>query len=58
MLAFAIRGQADFLDSVDVLTHQKWSGAAYVDGMLGAYLSFSTVASGLGVTRNSSTFHS
>lgn len=21
---------------VDVLTHQKWSGAAYVDGILGA----------------------
>lgn len=22
--------------NVDVLTHQKWSGAAYIDGILGA----------------------
>ena len=33
---------------VDVLTHQKWSGAAYVDGMLGAIQSGSSGSKGMG----------
>ena len=32
----------------DVLTHQKWSGAAYVDGMLGAIQSGSSATTSLG----------
>lgn len=34
--------------NVDVLTHQKWSGAAYVDGILGAIQSGSSATKGLG----------
>lgn len=33
---------------VDVLTHQKWSGAAYVDGMLGAIHSGSSGSKSMG----------
>ena len=33
---------------VDVLTHQKWSGAGYVDGMLGAIQSGSSGSKSLG----------
>ena len=33
---------------VNVLTHQKWSGAAYVDGMLGAIQSGSSGSKGMG----------
>ena len=33
---------------VDVLTHQKWSGAAYVDGMLGAIQSGSSGSKSMG----------
>lgn len=33
---------------VDVLTHQKWSGAAYVDGMLGAIQSGSSASKSMG----------
>ncbi|KAL9102854.1 MAG: hypothetical protein Q9163_002035 [Psora crenata] len=33
---------------VDVLTHQKWSGAAYVDGILGAIQSGSSVSKSMG----------
>ena len=33
---------------VDVLTHQKWSGAAYVDGILGAIQSGSSGSKGMG----------
>ena len=34
--------------NVDVLTHQKWSGAAYVDGILGAIQSGSSGSKSLG----------
>ena len=33
---------------VDVLTHQKWSGAAYVDGILGAIQSGSSGSKSIG----------
>lgn len=33
---------------VDVLTHQQWSGAAYVDGILGAIQSGSSATKGMG----------
>ncbi len=33
---------------VDVLTHQKWSGANYVDGILGAIQSGSSSTKGMG----------
>ena len=33
---------------VDVLTHQKWSGAAYTDGMLGAIQSGSSGSKSMG----------
>ena len=33
---------------VDVLTHQKWSGAAYVDGILGAIQSGSSGGKSMG----------
>lgn len=33
---------------VDVLTHQKWSGAAYVDGILGAIQSGSSATKPMG----------
>ena len=33
---------------VDVLTHQKWSGASYVDGMLGAIQSGSSGSKSMG----------
>lgn len=33
---------------VDVLTHQKWSGAAYTDGMLGAIQSGSSGSRSMG----------
>lgn len=34
---------------VDVLRHQRWSGAAYTDGMLGAVQSGSSAGRSLGV---------
>ncbi len=34
--------------NVDVLTHQKWSGAAYVDGILGAIQSGSSGSKSMG----------
>lgn len=34
--------------NVDVLTHQKWSGAAYVDGILGAIQSGSSSNKSMG----------
>ena len=33
---------------VDVLTHQKWSGAAYMDGVLGAVQSGSSGSKSMG----------
>ena len=33
---------------VDVLTHQKWSGAAYMDGILGAIQSGSSGSKSMG----------
>ena len=33
---------------VDVLTHQKWSGAAYVDGILGVIQSGSSGSKSMG----------
>jgi hypothetical protein len=33
---------------VDVLTHQKWSGAAYIDGILGAVQSGSSGSKSMG----------
>ena len=33
---------------VDVLTHQKWSGAAYMDGILGAVQSGSSGSKSMG----------
>ena len=33
---------------VDVLTHQKWSGAAYVDGIIGAIQSGSSGSKSMG----------
>lgn len=33
---------------VDVLTHQKWSGAPYVDGILGAIQSGSSSSKSMG----------
>lgn len=33
---------------VDVLTHQQWSGAAYVDGILGAIQSGSSATKVMG----------
>lgn len=33
---------------VDVLTHQKWSGAAYIDGILGAIQSGSSSSQSMG----------
>ena len=33
---------------VDVLTHQKWSGAPYIDGILGAIQSGSSSTKGMG----------
>ncbi|KAI9763506.1 MAG: hypothetical protein M1840_000459 [Geoglossum simile] len=33
---------------VDVLTHQKWSGAAYIDGILGAVQSGSNSSKSMG----------
>jgi isocitrate lyase len=33
---------------VDVLTHQKWSGAQYIDGILGAIQSGSSSTKGMG----------
>lgn len=35
-------------NGVDVLTHQQWSGAAYVDGILGAIQSGSSATKGMG----------
>ena len=34
--------------NVDVLTHQKWSGASYIDGILGAIQSGSSGSKGMG----------
>ena len=33
---------------VDVLTHQKWSGAAYIDGILGAIQSGNSATKPMG----------
>ena len=33
---------------VDVLTHQKWSGAGYIDGILGAIQSGSSSSKSMG----------
>lgn len=41
---------------VDVLTHQKWSGAAYVDGMLGAIQSGSSASKSMGEGNTESGF--
>ncbi|KAL8948541.1 MAG: hypothetical protein Q9222_005275 [Ikaeria aurantiellina] len=41
---------------VDVLTHQKWSGAAYVDGMLGAIQSGSSGSKSMGEGNTESGF--
>lgn len=40
------RNEKDY--GVDVLTHQKWSGAAYVDGILGAIQSGSSGSKSMG----------
>ena len=41
---------------VDVLTHQKWSGAPYVDGILGAIQSGSSVSKSMGEGNTESGF--
>jgi isocitrate lyase len=41
----------------DVLTHQKWSGAALVDGMLGAVVSGSSGSKSLGEGNTEDQFH-
>ena len=49
MLAYVKLVQAREKDlGVDVLTHQKWSGAAYVDGMVGAIQSGSSGSKSMG----------
>ncbi|KAK3331218.1 isocitrate lyase [Apodospora peruviana] len=42
---------------VDVLTHQKWSGAAYVDAMLGAIQSGSSGSKSMGEGNTEGQFH-
>ena len=55
--AYAKNGMLAYVDlvqrrekelGVDVLTHQKWSGAGYVDGILGAIQSGSSGSKGMG----------
>ena len=41
---------------VDVLTHQKWSGANYVDGILGAIQSGSSTGKSMGAGNTESGF--
>ena len=41
---------------VDVLTHQKWSGAAYTDGMLGAIQSGSSGSKSMGAGNTETSF--
>ena len=41
---------------VDVLTHQKWSGAAYIDGIMGAIQSGSSGSKGMGDGNTESKF--
>lgn len=49
MLAYVRLIQAREKDlGVEVLTHQKWSGAAYLDGILGAIQSGSSSSKGMG----------
>ena len=43
---------------VDVLTHQKWSGAAYVDGILGAIQSGSSGSRSMGEGNTETSMHS
>lgn len=49
MLAYVRLVQAKEKElGVDVLTHQKWSGAGYVDGMLGSIVSGSSGSKSMG----------
>ncbi|MBE3042090.1 isocitrate lyase, partial [Candidatus Bathyarchaeota archaeon] len=41
----------------DVLTHQKWSGAKYIDGILGAIQSGSSSSRSMGEGGTESQFH-
>ncbi|KAJ1336119.1 isocitrate lyase [Microdochium nivale] len=41
----------------DVLTHQKWSGASYIDGILGAIQSGSSGSKGMGEGNTEGQFH-
>ena len=41
----------------DVLTHQKWSGASYIDGMLGAIQSGSSGSKSMGEGNTEGQFH-
>ncbi|KZL85293.1 isocitrate lyase [Colletotrichum incanum] len=41
----------------DVLTHQKWSGASYIDGILGAIQSGSSSSKSMGEGNTESQFH-
>ena len=41
----------------DVLTHQKWSGAGYIDGILGAIQSGSSTSKGMGEGNTEGQFH-
>ncbi|KAK8016763.1 isocitrate lyase [Apiospora rasikravindrae] len=41
----------------DVLTHQKWSGASYIDGILGAIQSGSSGTKGMGEGNTEGQFH-
>ena len=42
---------------VDVLTHQKWSGASYIDGILGAIQSGSSGSKSMGAGNTEGQFH-
>ena len=49
MLAYVRMIQSREKDlGVDVLTHQKWSGAPYLDGILGAIQSGSSISKSMG----------
>jgi isocitrate lyase len=41
----------------DVLTHQKWSGASYIDGILGAIQSGSSSSKSMGEGNTEGQFH-
>lgn len=57
MLAYVKEVQQREKDmGVDVLTHQKWSGAQYVDGMLGAIQSGSSGSKSMGEGNTESSF--